>query len=324
MSLETENKTIPLHVKFSKELGNPLYISFKKDATDTTHRIIKGYASTDALDREGQIVTKDAVKTALTSYLDVNPTLRADHRPPPIGKTIMAKMDKTGLLIHARINKGYQAAEDAWSAILQDAYNAFSIGGLVKEARREFDKELNHSVTKITKLMISEISVTDAPANPDCSFQVLHKSIEFQIAKDMGTEVEKMNDATIIKQEPTGEPTGEPEAPTIEERVAKIEQVLAQIVEKLQGEGEGQPEPVEASVEAKAALVADLAAAIEPVIAKSLGITNATVPIQKAIQATQPIVPPDASGEKEEKGGDYSIREMIMGSMGNSVDEEES
>lgn len=322
MSLETENKTIPLHVKFSKELGNPLYISFKKDATDTTHRIIKGYASTDALDREGQIVTKDAVSSALTTYLDVNPTLRADHRPPPIGKTILAKMDKTGLLIHARINKGYQAAEDAWSAILQDAYNAFSIGGLVKEARREFDKDLDQSVTKITKLMISEISVTDAPANPDCSFQVLHKSIETQIAKDMGTEVEKMSDATIIKQEPTGEPTENPEAPTIEERVAKIEEVLTQIVEKLQGEGEP-TEPVEASVEAKKALVADLANAIEPIIAKSLGITNATVPIQKAVQTTQPIVPPDAD-PKQEKDGDYSLHEMIMGSLGKPVDEEES
>lgn len=323
MNLETKNKTIPLHVKFSKELGNPLFIPFQKDATDTSHRIIKGYASTDALDREGQIVTKEAVSSALAEYLNVNPTLRADHRPPPIGKTIVAKSDDKGLLIHARINKGYQAAEDAWSAILQDAYNAFSIGGLVKEARREFDKELNHSVTKITKLMISEISVTDAPANPDCSFQVLHKSIEFQIAKDMGIEVEKMNDATIIKQEPTGEPTEEPEAPTIEDRVAKIEQVLAQIVEKLQGEGEP-TEPVEASVEAKAALVADLANAIEPIIAKSLGITNATVPIQKAVQATQPIVPPDADPKQEKESGDYSLHEMIMGSLGKPVDEEES
>ena len=323
MSVETKTKTIPLHVKFSKELGNPLLISFQKDATDPSHRIIKGYASTDALDREGQIVTKDAVGTALSQYLDVNPTLRADHKPPPIGKTILAKMDEKGLMIHARINKGYQAAEDAWSAILQDAYNAFSIGGLVKEARRDFDKDLDANVTRITKLVISEISVTDAPANPECSFQVLHKSLDTHIEKDMGSEVEKMSDTTTItKQEPTGEPTGEPEAPTIEERVAKIEQVLAQILERLQGDEGGEPSSVEASVDAKA-IIAEVAAAVEPIIAKSLGITQSTVPVQKAVQATQPIeTPPDPNEPADDES--YSIRSMLLDQMGHKDNEEES
>ncbi|MFQ6125922.1 MAG: hypothetical protein ACE5R6_15145 [Candidatus Heimdallarchaeota archaeon] len=53
MSVETESETILLHVEFNKGLGNPLCIPFAKDAIDTEKRMIRGYASTEALDREG-------------------------------------------------------------------------------------------------------------------------------------------------------------------------------------------------------------------------------------------------------------------------------
>ncbi|MFQ6125923.1 MAG: hypothetical protein ACE5R6_15150 [Candidatus Heimdallarchaeota archaeon] len=58
---------------------------------------------------------------ALVEYLQVNPTIRAKHRPPPIGKAIkeLTKMDKVGLYVYANIFKDYQAADDAWSVINQ-------------------------------------------------------------------------------------------------------------------------------------------------------------------------------------------------------------
>jgi len=46
--METEIETIPLQVPFNQELGNPLLIRFTKDI-DTEKRIIRGYATTEAL-----------------------------------------------------------------------------------------------------------------------------------------------------------------------------------------------------------------------------------------------------------------------------------
>jgi hypothetical protein len=181
---------------------NPIQKAFnysfeiQKDAIDLEDRIIEGFATTEGIDREDQVVALSAVEKALKLYLK-NPTIRADHGPPPIGKTIDAKPrilnGIKGLWIRAQIGKGTRACEDAWNGIRQGLYNAFSIGGIVKGIKTIYSRKLGKHIQKITEFLISEISITDAPANQECMFEIIAKSVNAHGLED--------RDMTETKQE---------------------------------------------------------------------------------------------------------------------------
>lgn len=142
-----------------------MYIQF--DKRDDDKRTVTGYASTEALDSQGEVVEKEAVANALPHYLGEYDqekgrfkygNLREMHQLSAVGKTIQAKVDERGLYIEGKV-----VDDNAWKKVKEGVYTGFSIGG----------KVLKQLKNRIKELRLTEISLVDRPANPEAVFSMI-------------------------------------------------------------------------------------------------------------------------------------------------------
>jgi phage head maturation protease len=124
---------------------------------DAEQRMVWGYASTEAKDEQGEIVTREALSAALDDYMRFA-NIREMHQPSAIGIAREASVDDKGLYLGAKIVDGA-----AWQKVVEGVYKGFSIGGRVT-ARDPDDRKV------ITGVTLTEISVVDRPANPEAVF----------------------------------------------------------------------------------------------------------------------------------------------------------
>jgi HK97 family phage prohead protease len=130
---------------------------------DRAQRLVFGYASTEALDNQGEIVRKEAIEAALPSYMRFA-NIREMHQPSAVGVAKEAEVDDKGLYLAARI-----VDDDAWKKVTEGVYKGFSIGGCVT-AR---DIAAKHVITGVELL---EISLVDRPANPEAVIELYKAS----------------------------------------------------------------------------------------------------------------------------------------------------
>ena len=136
-----------------------LFVPFDLSKADDEQRIVEGYASTEALDCQGEIIKREAMERALPDWLKFG-NIREMHQPSAVGVAVTAEHDDKGLKLCAKIVDPL-----AWEKVKQGVYKGFSIGGRVTNR----DKA-NKAV--ITGLHLTEISLVDRPANPEALFDV--------------------------------------------------------------------------------------------------------------------------------------------------------
>jgi phage head maturation protease len=124
---------------------------------DQDRHMVFGYASTEALDSQGEIVKREALQAALPDYMRFA-NIREMHQPSAVGVATEAELDARGLYLAAKI-----VDPVAWEKVTSGVYKGFSIGGRVV-AR---DQAQKHVITGVT---LSEISLVDRPANPEAVF----------------------------------------------------------------------------------------------------------------------------------------------------------
>jgi phage head maturation protease len=124
---------------------------------DADERMVWGYASTEAEDDQGEIITREALARALADYLKFA-NIREMHQMSAVGVAEQATVDDRGLYVGARIiDRG------AWDKVRSGVYKGFSVGGRVT-SRDPSDRNI------ITGLSLTEISLVDRPANPEAVF----------------------------------------------------------------------------------------------------------------------------------------------------------
>jgi HK97 family phage prohead protease len=144
--------------------------SFTKSEHSTTDDnvevlAIKGYASTNDVDRHGDIVPASVWEKGMQNYLK-NPVILAYHNhSAPIGRMTEHTVDEKGLLIKARISS---AAGDVYNLVKDGVLTAFSIGFRIVDA--EYNSALELFVVK--ELELHEISVVSVPANQNTLFSL--------------------------------------------------------------------------------------------------------------------------------------------------------
>lgn len=138
----------------------------KADGPDSgDQHMVAGVASSEAVDSDGEIISFDAIKAALSEYMKFA-NLREMHGMSAAGTVTKAEPDDAERILHieARV-----VDPTAWLKVTEGVYKGFSIGG----------KALEREGRTITKMKLSEISLVDRPANPDAL-------IELYKADDMG------------------------------------------------------------------------------------------------------------------------------------------
>ena len=124
---------------------------------DEDQHMVFGYASTEALDSQGEVVKREALEAALPDYMRFA-NIREMHQPSAVGVATEAELDDKGLFLAAKI-----VDPTAWEKVSSGVYKGFSIGGQVVNR----DKAQKHVITGVK---LSEISLVDRPANPEAVF----------------------------------------------------------------------------------------------------------------------------------------------------------
>ena len=155
---------------------------FPIQKVDDEQRMVWGYASTAALDLDGEVIKLEAIKSALPDYM-LWGNIREMHQPSAVGVAAHTEMREKGLWLGAHVSD-----DSAWKkckptilddgTILPPVYKGFSIGGQVT---RKVGKN-------IEALTLIEISLVDRPANPECRIEMVKS-----------TQVLSGNEATLIK-----------------------------------------------------------------------------------------------------------------------------
>jgi HK97 family phage prohead protease len=125
---------------------------------------IKGSASTNGLDRAGDIIESDAwTKGGLENFKN-NPIILFNHNyDKPIGRAKDLQVTENGLEISAKISK---AAGDVTQLIKDGVLGAFSVGFKVKDA----DYMTETDGYKIKDAELFEVSVVSVPCNQGATF----------------------------------------------------------------------------------------------------------------------------------------------------------
>lgn len=118
--------------------------------------MVAGYASTPALDIDGEIVSLDAIKKALPGYWQWR-NVREMHQSKAVGVAQEANIDTKGLFLTSKITD-----KDAAQKCIDEVYKGYSIGG----------RKLAKTGNTITEIELVEISLVDRPANPECRLEV--------------------------------------------------------------------------------------------------------------------------------------------------------
>lgn len=160
---------------------------------DDEHRMVFGYASTTSLDSQNERVTKDALEKALPDYMKFA-NVREMHQNSAVGTAVSATIDDKGLYLQAHV-----VDDVAWKKVKAGVYKGFSIGG----------KSLSKVDDEIRSLKLSEISLVDRPANPECVIDLFKsEDLQEQGSKNNMDVSIKVNAADAAEVKP-GEPIPE-------------------------------------------------------------------------------------------------------------------
>src|SRR5947207_3858355 len=91
--------------------------------TDPDKRMVYGYASTEALDSQGEKISKAAMVKALPDYM-LWANVREMHQSSAVGVAKSAEIDDKGLYLQAKI-----VDDAAWEKVKEGVYKGFSVGG---------------------------------------------------------------------------------------------------------------------------------------------------------------------------------------------------
>jgi hypothetical protein len=132
-------------------------ISKTEEQPDGTIKVW-GYASSEAVDSDGEVIKADAMKAALPDYLKFG-AVREMHGSIAAGTAIDAQVLDDGLTFFG----AHVVDPVAVKKVQTKVYKGFSIGGRVTK-RDPSDPSI------ITGLKLVEVSLVDRPANPEAVF----------------------------------------------------------------------------------------------------------------------------------------------------------
>lgn len=166
--------------------------------------IVEGFASTNDIDRQGDIVPTSVWEKGLVNYLK-NPIILAHHHyDEPVGRMLEHRIDEKGLWIRARVSA---AATEVFNLVKDGIMTGFSIGFRINDA----DYNAPADVFVIKDLELLEISLVSIPANQNTLFS-LSKSFEndseynsfkmnFTSESDSAKELENLDPSVTKKDE---------------------------------------------------------------------------------------------------------------------------
>lgn len=150
--------------------GENISILMPIQKVDAEKRIVSGWATTDVVDKQGDIVAIEASEKAFDKFRG---NVREQHTPLAVGKVVSFKRDKyfdkesgeihNGIFVDVYVSKG---AQDTWHKVTEGILTGFSIGGKINDTEDVYAKGTDQPIRMIKDYDLFELSLVDNPANP--------------------------------------------------------------------------------------------------------------------------------------------------------------
>jgi len=234
-------KSTPMNKKFFFNLD------IQKSGVDDQNGqfFVEGYAATSDLDRQGDIIAIEALKSAAEEMVQNGQTVFFNHNYDRcVGRLENTTVDDIGMKVKIYVSEW---EEELRKKIEEKIINKFSVGGRMvssrvispEEASQKFPEKVQtkptHPINLIEKMELFEVSIVGLPANAKAEF--IHKSL-YDALKEEVTKVEDVKTEQTIEIPTVETPKVEEikkeevvEAPKVEIKVEepKVDETQAEI-----------------------------------------------------------------------------------------------
>ena len=166
--------------------------------------IVAGYASVEVVDKQGDVITKEALEQAFRKFME-NPAYRnvqLAHSNIQIGDVVpnytdnegrlwKSEVDDVGMFVVVQLRNDIEKAKEVSAEIRKGVLRGFSIGGQAFKRVRKSDPKRG-DYQEISKLELHEITICEKGINPEATFSILKEDTE---VNNMTTENDE-NDMT--------------------------------------------------------------------------------------------------------------------------------
>ena len=167
--------------------------------------IVAGYASVELVDKQGDLITRSALKDAFKKFMS-DPKYRnvqLAHSNIQVGEVISnytdnqgrlwkSEVDDAGMFVVVQLRNDIEKAREVASEIRKGNLTGFSIGGQAFKRVNKSDKS-HGSYQEISKLELHEITICEKGINPEATFNIL-KEDKNKVNKMTDEVMEQMND----------------------------------------------------------------------------------------------------------------------------------
>ena len=168
--------------------------------------VIAGYASVEMVDKQGDLITRGALKNAFGDFMkaDGYRNVQLAHSNIQVGEVIpnytdsdgrvwKSGVDDAGMFVVIKLRDDIEKAREVANEIRKGALRGFSIGGQAfKRMNKSDDKHGNY--TEISKLELHEVTICEKGINPEATFRILKEDIDMTNENDAMTELSSVLD----------------------------------------------------------------------------------------------------------------------------------
>ena len=172
--------------------------------------LVEGTATSDSIDSQDERLLFDGSVEALSKWLETGPAVRESHDPhKAVGRGLEMIADAATKSIGVRVFVS-AGAQDTQAKVLDGTLAAFSVGGQPKAWAMK--KEGKKQIREISAWDMSELSLVDRPANPDCTIDLV-KNDHLTDAVGEGEEMAKAEQKPAPGDEEQKKPATDTPAP---------------------------------------------------------------------------------------------------------------
>jgi HK97 family phage prohead protease len=192
-------------VKDSMVMASPLQTSrFESSGTLSLLKsdrdlVIAGYASVEMVDKQGDLITTNALKGAFDGFMKAEGfrNVQLAHSNIQVGSVIpeytdssgrlwKSGVDDAGLFVVIQVRDDIEKAREVANEIRKGALRGFSIGGQAFKRMKKADQK-HGDYTEISKLELHEVTICEKGINPEATFRILKEDTTMTENTDMNT-----------------------------------------------------------------------------------------------------------------------------------------
>ena len=171
--------------------------------------VIAGYASVEMVDKQGDLITRNALKDAFGDFMKADGfrNVQLAHSNIQVGSVIpsytdsngrvwKSGVDDAGMFVVIKLRDDIEKAREVANEIRKGALRGFSIGGQAFKRMRKSDQQ-HGDYTEISKLELHEVTICEKGINPEATFRILKEDTsmtnEDNVLGELSTVLDRLN-----------------------------------------------------------------------------------------------------------------------------------